>query len=85
MLHEALRHGRPSRLDGERQLLRWDGERRAVEESASPLRDADGQSIGGVLLLRDVSEAREQAQALTHMAQHDALTGCPIACCSRIA
>jgi diguanylate cyclase (GGDEF)-like protein/PAS domain S-box-containing protein len=77
VLHDALRQGRPQRLDGERELLRRDGEKRAVEESASPLRDAAGAAIGGVLLLRDVSQAREQAQALTHMAQHDALTGLP--------
>jgi diguanylate cyclase (GGDEF)-like protein len=77
VLHAALRAGRQRRLDGERELVRRDGEKRAVEESASPLRDASGAAIGGVLLLRDVSQAREQAQALTHAAQHDALTGLP--------
>jgi diguanylate cyclase (GGDEF)-like protein/PAS domain S-box-containing protein len=77
VLHDALRKSRPQRLDGERELLRRDGEKRAIEESASPLRDASGAAIGGVLLLRDVSEAREHAQALTHAAQHDALTGLP--------
>jgi len=77
VVHDSLRQGRPQRLDGERELVRRDGARRAVEESASPLRDAGGAAIGAVLLLRDVSEAREQAQALTHAAQHDALTGLP--------
>ncbi|WP_189446896.1 sensor domain-containing protein [Cognatilysobacter xinjiangensis] len=77
VLREALKTGKPSRLEGERELVRRDGAQRAVEESASPLRDAQGRATGGVLLLRDVSHAREQAQALTHMAQHDALTGLP--------
>ncbi|WP_166636876.1 sensor domain-containing protein [Cognatilysobacter terrigena] len=77
VLREALKSGQASRLEGERELVRRDGAQRVVEESASPLRDAKGRPIGGVLLLRDVSHAREQAQALAHMAQHDALTGLP--------
>ncbi|AXK71609.1 EAL domain-containing protein [Lysobacter sp. TY2-98] len=77
VLRDALKSGQAMRREGERELVRRDGEQRVVEESASPLRDAHGRGIGGVLLLRDVSHAREQAQALAHMAQHDALTGLP--------
>ncbi|MGY4516524.1 diguanylate cyclase (GGDEF)-like protein/PAS domain S-box-containing protein [Lysobacter sp. HA18] len=77
VLREALKTGKAARLEGERELVRRDGAQRVVEESASPLRDAQGRAIGGVLLLRDVSHAREQAQVLAHMAQHDSLTGLP--------
>ncbi|WP_407909658.1 EAL domain-containing protein [Lysobacter claricitrinus] len=77
VLRDALKSGKAVRLEGERELVRRDGAQRVVEESASPLRDAQGRAIGGVLLLRDVSHAREQAQVLAHMAQHDSLTGLP--------
>ncbi|WP_462115364.1 sensor domain-containing protein, partial [Lysobacter xanthus] len=77
VLRTVLRTGKPSRAEGELELVRRDGGRRPVEESASPLHDATGRAIGAVLLVRDVSQAREQALALTHMAQHDALTGLP--------
>ncbi|TZF90191.1 sensor domain-containing protein, partial [Cognatilysobacter lacus] len=77
VLHGVLQQGRAARLEGGRDLVRRDGERRAIEESASPLRDVAGKIAGAVLLLRDVTAAREEAQALAHMAQHDSLTELP--------
>lgn len=77
VLREVLRTGRAARLEGERELVRRDGTHRPIEESASPLHDRHGRAIGGVLMFHDVSHAREQAQALSHMAQHDHLTGLP--------
>ncbi|WP_460833106.1 sensor domain-containing protein [Lysobacter humi (ex Lee et al. 2017)] len=77
IVRDVLRTGRPGRADGEIELVRRDGAQRAIEESASPLRDRTGQSIGGVLMFHDVAHVREQAQALSHMAQHDFLTGLP--------
>lgn len=77
VLRGVLKTGRPTRLEGERELVRRDGSHRPIEESASPLRDGAGMPIGGVLMIHDVSHVREQAQALSHMAQHDFLTGLP--------
>lgn len=77
VLRESLRTGRAVRQEGERELVRHDGSLRPIEESASPLRDRDGRAIGGVLMFHDISHVREQAQALSHMAQHDFLTGLP--------
>ncbi len=77
VLREVLRTGRAARLEGERELVRRDGTLRPIEESASPLQDRHGRPVGGVLMFHDISHAREQAQALSHMAQHDFLTGLP--------
>jgi PAS domain S-box-containing protein len=38
-----------------------DGRRRSVVASASPIRDASGRLVGGVIVLRDVTEARAAA------------------------
>jgi diguanylate cyclase (GGDEF)-like protein/PAS domain S-box-containing protein len=77
VLREVLRTGRPARLEGERELVRRDGSHRPIEESASPLYDRTHRPVGAVLMFHDVTHVREQAQALSHMAQHDFLTGLP--------
>lgn len=77
VLREVLRTGRPARLEGERELVRRDGTHRPIEESASPLYDRHQRAVGAVLMFHDVTHVREQAQALSHMAQHDFLTGLP--------
>jgi predicted signal transduction protein with EAL and GGDEF domain len=45
-----------------------------VEETGAPLRDAEGQVLGAVLVLRDVSEQRRLSREMSHRAKHDALT-----------
>ena len=50
-------------------------EDRLVEVSASPLRRANGDSDGAVILLHDVTELRGTARQLSYQATHDALTG----------
>ncbi|MGY0194061.1 diguanylate cyclase domain-containing protein [Leptothrix sp. BB-4] len=47
-----------------------------VQESVSPML-ADGQVIGAVAVLHDVTEAHALALQLAHRAQHDPLTGLP--------
>ncbi|MEW5965883.1 MAG: EAL domain-containing protein [Pseudomonadota bacterium] len=47
----------------------------AVEETASPIRGKDGQTVGAVLVFHDVTEAREASRRLAYQATHDALTG----------
>jgi len=55
-------------------LLRRDGTRVAIDDSASPIRDAENEIVGVVLVFRDVTESRKQAEQVTHQASHDALT-----------
>ncbi|MEO6365383.1 MAG: EAL domain-containing protein, partial [Luteimonas sp.] len=76
LLREAVRNNSVVRLDN-RVLQRRNGERMAVAESASPIRDRFGMVTGGVLLLHDAGVAQAQSEALAHQALHDALTGLP--------
>ncbi len=58
-------------------LLSRTGQEYFVEESAEPIFDAKGALRGGVVVLRDVSEARAMALRMSYMAQHDPLTALP--------
>lgn len=58
-------------------LLRRDGSESAIEDSSAPIHDRDGQVTGAVIVFHDVSESRAMAQRMSHLAQHDFLTGLP--------
>lgn len=53
------------------------GDAVAINESAAPIRDGNGQIAGVVLVLHDVSSARKLTQQMSYQATHDALTGLP--------
>ena len=56
-------------------LQRRDGGSLLVEAAVSPIRDADGEVQGAVLVFRDVTEQRRLSQAIAFQASHDELTG----------
>jgi diguanylate cyclase (GGDEF)-like protein/PAS domain S-box-containing protein len=56
-------------------LVRPDGREFAIDDSASPVQNAEGETIGAVLVFHDVSRARTLARQLAHQASHDFLTG----------
>jgi diguanylate cyclase (GGDEF)-like protein/PAS domain S-box-containing protein len=58
-------------------LIRRDGVESAIEDSAAPIRDRDGRVVGAVLVFRDVGKAQALAHKMSHLAQHDFLTGLP--------
>ena len=58
-------------------LIRRDGFESAIEDSAAPIHNRDGRVSGAVIVFHDVSEARAMAQKMSHLAQHDFLTGLP--------
>jgi len=58
-------------------LIRRDGFESAIEDSAAPIHNREGQVIGAVLVFHDVSESRAVALRMAHLAQHDFLTGLP--------
>ncbi|MFP3940097.1 MAG: EAL domain-containing protein [Thermoanaerobaculia bacterium] len=77
-VHEALRRdGELAGADpgGRRMLVRSDGQRFAVEHSAAPIRNAEGEAVGLVIVFQDVTDQRLLALQLAHQATHDALTG----------
>src|SRR5689334_11127478 len=58
-------------------LIRRDGHESAIEHSTAPIHDRAGRITGSVIVLRDVSAARQLSNQLAHLAQHDALTDLP--------
>jgi diguanylate cyclase (GGDEF)-like protein/PAS domain S-box-containing protein len=58
-------------------LVRRDGSNVAIEDSAAPILDPDGQISGAVVVFHDVSEARAMAMRMAYLAQHDSLTRLP--------
>jgi diguanylate cyclase (GGDEF)-like protein/PAS domain S-box-containing protein len=58
-------------------LVRRDGTRLPIEDSAAPIHDWDGRAVGAVIVFRDVSQTVRLTSELRHMAQHDFLTNLP--------
>jgi diguanylate cyclase (GGDEF)-like protein/PAS domain S-box-containing protein len=58
-------------------LIGRDGRESAIEDTASPVHDRHGRVIGAVIVFHDVGAARALSLRMTHLAQHDVLTGLP--------
>lgn len=56
-------------------LISRDGSECGIENSVSPIRDKDGNTIGVVLVFHDVTEQRKMAEEISYRASHDVLTG----------
>lgn len=56
-------------------FVRSDGNGRAVRDLASPIIDPDGQVVGAVLVIQDITNARALQRELAYAARHDSLTG----------
>jgi diguanylate cyclase (GGDEF)-like protein/PAS domain S-box-containing protein len=71
----CLREGHIVGLANHTVLVRMDGREFAIEDSAAPIRDHQGEIVGVVLVFHDVTRAREMATRLSWQATHDALSG----------
>jgi diguanylate cyclase (GGDEF)-like protein/PAS domain S-box-containing protein len=58
-------------------LVRRDGEELAIEDTAAPVHDSRGKVIGAVIVFHGVGAARAMSARMSHLAQHDPLTGLP--------
>jgi diguanylate cyclase (GGDEF)-like protein len=58
-------------------LISRSGERRAVRDSAAPIRTPQGEVLGAVLVFQDITHSRALQKELAHSAMHDGLTGLP--------
>jgi diguanylate cyclase (GGDEF)-like protein/PAS domain S-box-containing protein len=58
-------------------LVRRDGQESSIEDTAAPIHDSRGQVIGAVIVFHDVGAARAMSVRMSHLAQHDVLTGLP--------
>ena len=76
-LELAIRENRAVGLSANCILIRRDGYESAIEDSAAPIHDRDGQVTGAVIVFHDVSMARAMVLEMSHLAQHDVLTDLP--------
>ncbi|TVQ73021.1 MAG: EAL domain-containing protein [Chromatiaceae bacterium] len=74
-LQACLREGRNVGLANHIVMITRDGRTRAIEDSAAPIRDRQGNTIGAVLVFHDVTKPRQMARKLSWQATHDPLTG----------
>jgi diguanylate cyclase (GGDEF)-like protein/PAS domain S-box-containing protein len=75
-VYQALASGVPVNLSRRALMItRGEGDERAIELSASPMRTAEGEIVGAAVLMHDVTELRGFARQLSYQATHDALTG----------
>jgi diguanylate cyclase (GGDEF)-like protein/PAS domain S-box-containing protein len=58
-------------------LLRRDRSGVAIENSAAPIHDRDGNVAGAVIVFHDAAQSRALARQNAHLAWHDQLTGLP--------
>lgn len=74
-LMQDLAQGNLADLGDQACLVTQEGLELEVEGQAAPILAADGRAVEGVLVMRDVTEAREQQRKQAWLAEHDAVTG----------
>lgn len=62
-------------LDENTMLVARDGREFSIEDSAAPIRNSEGDTLGAVLVFHDVSEQRRLSREMRYRASHDPLTG----------
>ena len=62
-------------LDKHTLLVSRSGKELAIEDTAAPIRNSDGDDVGAILVFRDVTERRSMQNQLSWQASHDPLTG----------
>jgi diguanylate cyclase (GGDEF)-like protein/PAS domain S-box-containing protein len=73
----AIDHNKKVRLKGNYILVGREGNETALEQSAAPIHDRQGNILGAVIVFRDVIVSRERRLQMLHLAEHDALTDLP--------
>ena len=56
-------------------LISRNGDRYSIQGTAAPMLNAQGNSIGVVLVFKDVTDSRRMQKMMVHQATHDPLTG----------
>lgn len=74
-IRQCLKQKRRICTDDCQIVVRRDGTELAVENTATPIRNQEGQIIGAVLVSRDITEMRRITRQITFQNKHDTLTG----------
>ncbi|MEY3297293.1 MAG: hypothetical protein RLZZ597_553 [Cyanobacteriota bacterium] len=72
---QALRENQIVGLTGDTFLVARNGREIAIDDSAGPIRNRQGQTIGAVMVFHDVTHARQLTRQVFWQAMHDPLTG----------
>lgn len=75
--HRALNEDRNVELALGSVLIRRDGTDIAIEDSAAPIHDRQGNTVGAVIVFHDARQSGAVIEKMSHDAQHDFLTGLP--------
>ncbi len=62
-------------LEANALLVARDGTELAIEDSAAPIHNRQGEVVGAVIVFHDARFSRAATDRMEHLAQHDALTG----------
>jgi diguanylate cyclase (GGDEF)-like protein/PAS domain S-box-containing protein len=71
----CLQEGRVVTLTDNVVLVARDGSSIAIQDSAAPIQDRNGQVVGAVMVFHDVQQERQLHRRLAYLASHDPLTG----------
>jgi len=71
---EVLKSGTKHEMDSHTTLTSKDGSVYLLEDSASPIKDAQNEILGMVLVFRDVTQKRKQKRLIEYLSFHDVLT-----------
>jgi diguanylate cyclase (GGDEF)-like protein/PAS domain S-box-containing protein len=73
----AVKQNRTVRLPLDCIFSRRDGIQIPIEGSIAPIHNREGLAAGAVIVVRDVSASQAMTLQMTHLAEHDPLTGLP--------
>lgn len=74
-IRRCLEQGVVIDLDPNTLLVNHRGIEHAIEDSAAPIRDQEGQLIGAIMVFHDVAVTRKLTREMAWQASHDVLTG----------
>jgi diguanylate cyclase (GGDEF)-like protein/PAS domain S-box-containing protein len=75
IVQKVLQSGEAQELVRHTLLISKDGIERPVEDSAAPIINENGDTIGVVLVFRDFSEKQQRLEKIEYLSYHDQLTG----------
>ncbi|MEH2438955.1 EAL domain-containing protein [Nostoc sp.] len=74
-IEQALKENQTVSLANHTVLINQNNQEIAIQDSAAPIRNRQGEVIGAVMVFRDVTQNRLLSRQLSWQASHDALTG----------
>ena len=75
ILNLVIKKGKTIELEKDTFLIKKNDERIAIEDSASPIKDEEGNIKGAVIVFRDFTEKKEKLDRIEYLSYHDNITG----------